>query len=80
MKGEELVEKVDHEGGIYSGYLLNGRRHGPGTWVNEDMTRRYQGIWSNDHFCVGKGRLEFNDGTVQIGRFVNGKYKPAVSV
>jgi len=68
------------DSGVYSGYILNDKRHGPGTWVNADATKRFEGLWSNDHFCVGnKGRLEFNDGTVQVGRFVNGKFKPKVS-
>jgi hypothetical protein len=56
--------KIPYERGMYSGYLLNERRHGPGTWVVEDLSRRYEGIWSNDHFCVGIGQLEFNDGTI----------------
>ena len=54
-KGETYVEKIPFEKGVYSGYLLGEKRHGPGTWVSEDASKRYEGIWSNDHFCVGIG-------------------------
>ena len=53
--GEDYVERKRIMGGMYSGYILNERRHGPGTWVTEDGAKRFEGIWSNDHFCVGKG-------------------------
>lgn len=78
-EGHLYKEKVPHNDGIYSGYMLDGEAHGPGTWVNPDATKRMEGIWSHGHFCVGIGSVEFNDGTTQRGSFVNGKYKPQVS-
>ena len=75
----EYLEQIPKANGIYSGYIVDGMRNGPGTWVPKGADKRYEGFWANDHFCVGKGQLEFNDGTVQIGRFVNGKFRPQVS-
>lgn len=31
--------------GIYSGYLLNGKRHGAGTLVDRNYKWRMEGIW-----------------------------------
>lgn len=55
--------------------MLDGQAHGPGTWVDPTASKRMEGIWSKNHFCVGIGTVEFNDGTKQKGLFVNGKYK-----
>lgn len=59
--------------------MLDGQAHGPGTWVDPTASKRMEGIWSKNHFCVGIGTVEFNDGTKQKGLFVNGKYKSQVS-
>lgn len=62
-----------------SGYFSKQTRMGPGTWVNEEATERWEGIWIKDKFCAGKGRKEFNDGEVQEGKFVDGKFHGKVS-
>jgi hypothetical protein len=59
--------------------MLEGKRVGPGTWVNASGTERLQGIWTNDLFCAGKGRKEYADGTVQEGKFIKGVYQSDVS-
>jgi len=78
-RDEKYVKRMAIDGGIYSGYNLNDKRQGPGTWVNADATKRFEGLWNNDHFCVGIGRLEFNDGSLYEGKFIEGKHKPKVS-
>ena len=56
------MELVQLEDGRYSGYMVDGKRNGPGTWVNMDFSERLSGNWSNDHFCIGHGLKEFSDG------------------
>ncbi len=66
--------------GIYSGYMRNDLRHGPGTLVDKNFNWRMEGIWCENKAFVGKGRKEFNDGEVQIGKFVAGNYQPEVRI
>ena len=61
--------------GIYSGYLLHGKRHGPGTLVDHNYKWRMEGIWCDDKAFIETGQKEFNDGEVQTGRFVNSRYQ-----
>ena len=67
------------EDGIYSGYMKDELRHGPGTLVDKNFNWRMEGIWCKNLAFVGKGRREFNDGEVQLGKFVAGIYQPEVS-
>lgn len=60
--------------GIYSGHMLNGMRHGPGTFVPNDRSYRMEGIWFHDKAFSGIGTKEFSDGTIQKGKFISGKY------
>jgi len=65
--------------GVYSGYIQNGNRHGPGTLVDKKFKWRMEGTWCDNKAFIGKGQKEFNDGEVQFGKFVCGVYKPEVS-
>ena len=41
--------------GIYSGYILSGKRHGPGTLVDKEFKWRMEGIWFDGKGFVGDG-------------------------
>ena len=61
--------------GIYSGYILQGKRHGPGTLVDKNYNWRMEGIWCDDKGFIDSGQKEFNDGEVQTGKFINSRYQ-----
>lgn len=61
--------------GFYSGYILQGKRHGAGTLVDKNYKWRMEGIWLDDKGFIETGQKEFNDGEVQTGRFVNSRYQ-----
>lgn len=60
--------------GIYSGYIMNDKRHGAGTLVDKKFKWRMEGIWCNNLGFIGAGRKEFSDGEVNEGKFVNSRY------
>lgn len=39
---------------IYSGYWLNGKKHGLGTYVFNATGMKYIGKWVQNRFCEGK--------------------------
>lgn len=61
--------------GIYSGYLLEGKRNGAGTLVDTKFEWRMEGIWFDNKGFVDIGQKEYNDGEVKTGRFVNSLYQ-----
>jgi hypothetical protein len=60
---------------MYSGFMLNGKKHGPGTFVPNDLSYRMEGVWFRDMAFIGVGTKEFLDGTIQKGKFVKNKYQ-----
>ena len=77
---EGYHQKVEMSDGIYSGYMKGGKRHGLGSFVDKDATYRMEGKWVKDSAFVGIGLKEFSDGTIQKGKFVEGKFKSDVSL
>ena len=43
--GEQYHKRVELAEGIYSGYILDGKKTGPGTFVDHDGVYRMEGIW-----------------------------------
>jgi|LauGreDrversion4_2_1035121.scaffolds.fasta_scaffold110183_4 hypothetical protein len=52
--------------------MLDGKRLGPGTFVDNQATYRMEGLWVNDFAFAGKGTKEFTDGNVLQGNFIKG--------
>jgi len=70
LHGEETYE----DGSSYSGQLLEGRRHGHGTWISP--AERYSGQWKGDH-RDGQGRQTWQDDRTQRtyeGQFKSGNF------
>jgi len=70
LHGEETYE----DGSSYSGQLLDGRRHGHGTWISP--SERYSGQWKGDH-RDGQGRQTWQDDRTQRtyeGQFKSGNF------
>ena len=63
-------EKKEYSDGVYSGYMVNGKRHGKGTFIlnNGDV---YEGDFSEDLFH-GHGKYTKIDGSFYEGEFFNG--------
>ena len=61
-----------NDGRVYTGQVVNGRRHGRGTltWPSGDI---YEGDWRDDK-QNGKGKYTWPDGTIYEGDFVNGNF------
>jgi len=66
MEGTETYE----DGTTYRGQLVDGRRHGLGTWTSD--TESYTGEWKEDQ-RDGRGKQEWKDGRVYEGQFKSGK-------
>ena len=60
-----------HQGGTYSGEVLDGIPNGIGTWISPDG-QQYVGQWQ-DGFWHGEGTLSAADGSVSTGEYQNGK-------
>ena len=56
---------------IIKGYLKDGLRHGPGTFIWENLSK-YDGEWLNDK-ANGYGKLIHADGDVYEGNWVDDK-------
>eukprot|EP00933_Yihiella_yeosuensis_P023008 TRINITY_DN17985_c0_g4_i1.p1 TRINITY_DN17985_c0_g4~~TRINITY_DN17985_c0_g4_i1.p1 ORF type:complete len:239 (+),score=31.21 TRINITY_DN17985_c0_g4_i1:83-799(+) len=67
VEGEENYE----DGSAYAGQLLNGRRHGYGTWTS--IAEKYTGSWIADQ-RDGKGKQTWQDGRTYEGSFMAGKF------
>jgi hypothetical protein len=44
--------------------MLDGKKHGPGTFVHNDLSYRMEGVWFKDMAFIGVGLKEFLDVTV----------------
>lgn len=64
-------EETYDDGSKYSGQLVDGRRHGVGTWTS--VTEQYAGQWRNDQ-RDGQGRQTWQDGRLYEGQFHDGKF------
>ena len=64
-------EKKEYSSGVYSGYTLNGKRHGKGIYSlkNGDI---YEGDFLEDLFH-GQGKYTKKDGSIYEGEFCKGK-------
>lgn len=71
------IETIHYDDGVvYTGQILNGKRHGKGklVWPNGDV---YEGDWRDDQ-CTGKGKYTWGKGSqwagdAYEGDFVDGK-------
>lgn len=69
--GEDAQTVSYDDGSTYTGQVLNGKRHGQGTW--QSRTGLYEGLWQND-MQHGMGHQTWSDGRVYNGQFDNGKF------
>ena len=70
-RSEIPVETIQYSDGcIYTGEVVNGKRHGRGTltWSNGDI---YEGDWKGDK-RTGKGKYTWSNGDIYEGDFVDG--------
>ena len=58
--------------GIYTGELLNGKKHGQGKLEYADGSY-HEGIFFNDMIWTGNGTVKYSDGSVYEGELVNGE-------
>ncbi len=68
MNNEKLTYP---DGSSYLGEIIDGKRHGEGTWIRPDGTR-YKGQWENDR-PHGQGIIIWPDGKKYTGQWRNGK-------
>lgn len=66
-----INELVFENGAVYEGYLLNGKRHGPGVQVWPDGAK-YEGEWSENK-ANGLGKFWHADGDVYEGQWEEDK-------
>lgn len=65
------VSEMTHQGGTYSGEVLDGIPNGEGTWISPDG-QQYVGKWQ-DGFWHGEGTRTAVDGSMSTGEYRNGK-------
>ena len=58
---------------IYEGELYEGRRHGYGRMISNNLC--YEGQWQFGN-AWGEAKLTLNDGMIQQGHFENGTFTP----
>ena len=66
----QVNDQVDRDGNIYTGTLLNGKRHGYGTLYIQEGGK-YEGNWENGLY-QGTGTLILADGNIYVGDFSKG--------
>jgi hypothetical protein len=64
------VSEMVHQGGAYSGEVLDGIPNGEGTWISPDG-QQYVGQWQ-DGLWHGEGTHSAADGSVNAGEYENG--------
>lgn len=67
---QNVTEVLDENGNLYTGNLVNGKRHGQGTLYIQDGGK-YDGQWSNGLYD-GIGTLVFPNGNIYVGAFSKG--------
>lgn len=65
------VTDFTYGGGSYTGYLVQGVKHGKGKWIREDGTV-WEGTFHHGSF-TGTGNYIYESGAVYNGQWVNGK-------
>ena len=68
MVGEGF-QKVEFENGVYEGSIVNGKRHGNGTYTWDDGNQ-YSGSWSEDQ-KAGEGVFQWVTGDRYEGEYLN---------
>jgi hypothetical protein len=71
LSGHSYVEELKFPNGVYRGYILDGKKDGPGTfkWENESV---YNGDFSEDDIN-GFGEIKHKDGSWYKGDWKNNK-------
>ncbi len=67
---QSVKETIDADGNIYTGSLINGKRHGNGTLFIKDGGK-YDGEWI-DNLYDGTGTLILPNGDIYVGTFSKG--------
>ena len=67
-----MVWRGNYGESIYEGEYRNGKRHGLGSWVQEEGGHRYEGKW-HDGKRHGQGLSTWADGTRYEGEYRDGK-------
>mmetsp|Transcript_61343 Transcript_61343/g.146109 ORF Transcript_61343/g.146109 Transcript_61343/m.146109 type:complete len:222 (-) Transcript_61343:52-717(-) len=63
--------KVYEDGSVYTGQLVDGKRHGEGTWRKD--AQMYEGQWEDDKHH-GRGSQTWGDGRSYEGNFERGHF------
>ena len=59
-------------GAVYTGTLLNGKRHGEGTYTNPNGDN-FTGTWLNGLRQTGEGTYTWDSGDTYTGAWLNGE-------
>lgn len=69
---QRVKGRMEYDGDVYEGDILNGLRDGQGTYTYEDGSK-YVGEFKSDDFN-GRGTFTFADGSNYVGEYKNGEY------